>query len=248
MLRSVAVNMPSAADAPCVRFRGQCWRIHRSLRRTRSGVAEQVEDGTGNAPVPQATGEGEKVTGARCRRGTGDLLMFSGVTADIAPEDPSLDSATEVLSSARAFQEPVFVDDSGKRRRWIRIAFTVVGVVAFTYAVLLGWSIMGGPLGPASMIPFPDALNKSSVVRTSAPVVSSTAGPSASRATTTAPAPPKSVPHTSPGVPRPAAPAPTAPPVVTTPAPVTTTPGRTRSPRAPEGTLLPSDPIPSGIV
>jgi hypothetical protein len=151
-----------------------------------------------------------------------------------------------VMAGSRVFQEPVFVDDSGKRRRWIRIAFTVIGVGAFTYAALLGWSIMGGPLGPASMIPFPDALNKPAAARTSAPAVAPTAGPSVSR--TTAPASPKSVSRTSPAAARPAAPVSTPPSVAATPTPVTTTPAPTRHPRTPEGTLLPSDPSPSHLV
>ena len=49
-------------------------------------------------------------------------------------ENTSLeDGATVALSTSDPVPEPVFVDDTGKRRRRIRIAFYALGGVSLTY-------------------------------------------------------------------------------------------------------------------
>jgi hypothetical protein len=76
-------------------------------------------------------------------------------------ENTSLeDGATVALDSIDAIPEPVFVDDTGKRRRRIRLAFYAVGAVSLTYAGLVAVSLLGGPLKPESLLPFPQTFNR----------------------------------------------------------------------------------------
>ncbi len=79
-------------------------------------------------------------------------------------ENTSLeDGATVALEPFEAAPEPVFVDDTGKRRRRIRLAFYAVGGVSLTYAGLVAVSLLGGPLKPESLIPFPQTFNRPAV-------------------------------------------------------------------------------------
>jgi len=76
-------------------------------------------------------------------------------------ENTSLeDGATVALDAIEAMPEPVFVDDTGKRRRRIRLAFYAVGAVSLTYAGLVAVSLLGGPLKPESLLPFPQTFNR----------------------------------------------------------------------------------------
>jgi hypothetical protein len=76
-------------------------------------------------------------------------------------ENTSLeDGATVALEPFEAAPEPVFVDDTGKRRRRIRLAFYAVGAVSLTYAGLVAVSLLGGPLKPESLLPFPETFNR----------------------------------------------------------------------------------------
>jgi hypothetical protein len=51
---------------------------------------------------------------------------------------------------------PVFVDNSGRRARFLRRIGTLLGVVCIGYAVVLGMAFMGwGPsLAPSALLPF----------------------------------------------------------------------------------------------
>ena len=76
-------------------------------------------------------------------------------------ENTSLeDGATVALSTSDPVPEPVFVDDTGKRRRRIRIAFYALAGVSLTYAALVAVNLLGGPLNPESLIPFPQTFNR----------------------------------------------------------------------------------------
>jgi len=76
-------------------------------------------------------------------------------------ENTSLeDGATVALDAIEAIPDPVFVDDTGKRRRRIRLAFYAVGAVSLTYAGLVAVSLLGGPLKPEQLIPFPQTFNR----------------------------------------------------------------------------------------
>jgi hypothetical protein len=90
-------------------------------------------------------------------------------------ENTSLeDDATVAVSTSDPVPEPVFVDDTGKRRRRIRIAFYALGGVSLTYAGLVAVSLLGGPLNPESLIPFPQTFNRPAA-DTSAPITAEAA-------------------------------------------------------------------------
>jgi hypothetical protein len=79
---------------------------------------------------------------------------------DVRENNSLEDGATVALGPIEAVPEPVFVDDTGKRRRRIRLAFYAVGAVSLTYAGLVAVSLLGGPLKPESLIPFPQTFNR----------------------------------------------------------------------------------------
>ena len=55
----------------------------------------------------------------------------------------------------RITQSPVFVDESGQRRRWVMWALGVAAVVCMGYVLLLGFSFAGGPIKPGDLLPVP---------------------------------------------------------------------------------------------
>jgi len=51
---------------------------------------------------------------------------------------------------------PVFLDTSGRRRRWLRVAgFGVAGACGM-YTAVVAVSLMGGPVSPDSVLPLPE--------------------------------------------------------------------------------------------
>jgi hypothetical protein len=67
---------------------------------------------------------------------------------------------TEKIESTVDAPDPVFVDDSGKRGKRIRMAFYALGGLGLTYAALVAVSLAGGPLTPESLLPFPEKFVK----------------------------------------------------------------------------------------
>jgi len=51
--------------------------------------------------------------------------------------------------------KPVFVDTTGKRRRWIRRGSVAVGTVLTAYGVVVALSFLGGPVPPNALLPLP---------------------------------------------------------------------------------------------
>jgi hypothetical protein len=52
-------------------------------------------------------------------------------------------------------QSPVFVDASGRRRRWVTWALAAAAAACTGYLVLLAFSFAGGPLTPHDLLPWP---------------------------------------------------------------------------------------------
>ncbi|MGW0502689.1 hypothetical protein [Micromonospora sp. NPDC003241] len=77
---------------------------------------------------------------------------------------------------------PVFVDPSGRRRRWFRRTAYALGLAGVAYTMMVGISFAGGPVRPDSIIPFVEPAET-----WEAPPVSPT--PSPSRSTSPAPSP-----------------------------------------------------------
>ncbi|GAA1884622.1 hypothetical protein GCM10009687_61340 [Asanoa iriomotensis] len=89
------------------------------------------------------------------------LLTLPGVTPDHEPETEVIVSAAEPLDSPGVMlgQEaaaPVFVDETGRRRRLVRFVAYGIGAVCLGYTALVGVSIAGGPALPHALMPFPD--------------------------------------------------------------------------------------------
>jgi hypothetical protein len=51
---------------------------------------------------------------------------------------------------------PVFVDASGRRRRWVSWALAATAALCAGYLILLVFSFTGGPLTPRDLLPLPD--------------------------------------------------------------------------------------------
>ena len=51
--------------------------------------------------------------------------------------------------------KPVFVDSSGKRRRWIRRGSVAVVTITTAYGVVVALSFLGGPVPPNALLPLP---------------------------------------------------------------------------------------------
>ncbi|MFI7077983.1 hypothetical protein ACIBO1_11905 [Micromonospora sp. NPDC049903] len=122
---------------------------------------------------------------------------------------------------------PVFVDPSGRRRRWLRRTAYALGLAGVAYTMMVGISFAGGPVRPDSIIPFVEPAET-----WEAPPVSPT--PSPSRSTSPAPPPTQVTPQ------RPVLPSST-PGTGTTSASPTPSPSRTAPTSArPSGTPTPS--------
>ncbi|MFD0584799.1 hypothetical protein [Dactylosporangium darangshiense] len=80
-------------------------------------------------------------------------------------ESPLSGDAAE-LTHVASKPDPVFVDQSGKRRRRIRFGFYAVGGAGLTYAALIMVSLAGGPLTPEALVPFPDLVNRPEPIMT----------------------------------------------------------------------------------
>ena len=52
-------------------------------------------------------------------------------------------------------QSPVFVDESGRRRAWVMWTLIVGGALCLGYVLLLGFSLVGGPIKPGDLLPLP---------------------------------------------------------------------------------------------
>jgi hypothetical protein len=52
-------------------------------------------------------------------------------------------------------RSPVFVDASGRRRRWVTWALAAAAAACTGYLVLLAFSFAGGPLTPHDLLPWP---------------------------------------------------------------------------------------------
>ncbi|SNT20037.1 hypothetical protein SAMN05421812_103693 [Asanoa hainanensis] len=55
---------------------------------------------------------------------------------------------------------PIFVDETGRRRRLVRWAAYGIGAVCLGYTALVGVSIAGGPALPHALMPFPDRVQQ----------------------------------------------------------------------------------------
>jgi hypothetical protein len=102
-------------------------------------------------------------------------------TAPSPDERQSLDDAPTLLLPAAADEPalkpqthaaPVFVDITGRRRRWIRRG-AIGGVTLVTaYGIVVALSFLGGPVPPNSLLPIPGIPGPSTPAKdTSAPAV-----------------------------------------------------------------------------
>jgi hypothetical protein len=55
---------------------------------------------------------------------------------------------------------PIFVDETGRRRRFVRWAAYGIGAICLGYTALVGVSIAGGPALPHALMPFPDRVQQ----------------------------------------------------------------------------------------
>jgi hypothetical protein len=55
---------------------------------------------------------------------------------------------------------PIFVDETGRRRRLVRWAAYGIGAICLGYTALVGVSIAGGPALPHALMPFPDRVQQ----------------------------------------------------------------------------------------
>ncbi|WP_329108727.1 hypothetical protein OG792_08785 [Micromonospora sp. NBC_01699] len=55
---------------------------------------------------------------------------------------------------------PVFVDATGRRRRFVRYLAYGIGLLGLTYTALVGISLAGGPVNPNSVLPFADLVGR----------------------------------------------------------------------------------------
>ncbi|MGW4462987.1 hypothetical protein [Micromonospora sp. NPDC004704] len=69
------------------------------------------------------------------------------------------ESHTVVLAAVTE-PPPVFVDATGRRRRFVRYVAYGVGALALTYTALVGVSLAGGPVNPGSVLPFADLVGR----------------------------------------------------------------------------------------
>jgi hypothetical protein len=76
----------------------------------------------------------------------------------VSLESPSRDDVTDVIAVVDQ-SSPVFVDASGRRGRRIRIVFSMLGAATLVYGALVATSLVGGPLEPQQLLPFPDLVN-----------------------------------------------------------------------------------------
>jgi hypothetical protein len=146
-----------------------------------------------------------------------------------------VNESREVLESTGEQTSPIFVDTTGRRRRWLRWLGYGVGVACVGYGVVLVISLLGGPVSPDTLVP---GLPKPTASKTTERVgplpigslptavgnrstaVTLPTSPGATRSTSTAPSGP---PRTS--KPRAGKPSPTAnPPASTSPSPGGTSP------------------------
>ena len=75
-------------------------------------------------------------------------------------------AATTILPAAEAETPPVFVDPSGVRRRRLRLAVYVVGLVlAVVLAVVWLSQLGGGPAAPSEPVPCPAASSARACIR-----------------------------------------------------------------------------------
>ena len=63
--------------------------------------------------------------------------------------------AVDTLKAPEAVSAPVFVDASGRRRRWIRRAAVGLGGILCAYGVAVALSFLGGPMPPGALLPIP---------------------------------------------------------------------------------------------
>jgi hypothetical protein len=172
------------------------------------------------------------------------------VTDEAPPKTLPGEGPTEKIDQAGEAPDPVFVDDSGKRRKRIRMAFFGLGGLGLLYAGLVGVSLAGGPLNPESLIPFPQKFARPAETQAVAPVGNAAqAGQAKPHATGT-----KADEHSTPAPARPPGPGnpiPAGPTAGPTPAPsksLEATPEPTKepaSPTPPPASPKPSDPPPS---
>lgn len=71
---------------------------------------------------------------------------------------------------------PVFVDSTGRRRGWVKVALVAVAVICIVYLGLVVFSFMGGPITPRDLLPWPKSAGSSrgadGGLRTRVPAVS----------------------------------------------------------------------------
>ncbi|XTZ14865.1 hypothetical protein ACQSSU_25910 [Micromonospora echinospora] len=164
-----------------------------------------------------------------------------------------MEGPTEIIPVAPE-SSPIFVDPSGRRRRWLRRAAYALGLAGVAYTALVGVSFAGGPVRPETIIPFVEPTTRQwqpppAVEPAAEPTPA--VGSSATTATRTPPRRPAATPSSSPS----ATPS-TASPTPATPSPSPSaegssggrpegTPTRTTSPTPPVTSPSPVPPTPS---
>jgi hypothetical protein len=78
------------------------------------------------------------------------------VAAKVEPAKPKRAAgATADLRRSTTHAAPVFVDASGKRRRWVRRGSIATVSVLTAYGIVVALSFLGGPVPPNALLPLP---------------------------------------------------------------------------------------------
>jgi hypothetical protein len=70
---------------------------------------------------------------------------------DLRSAEPT--TGRKAVEAAAEANAPVFVDATGRRRRRVRLVCGVIGLVAVSYTVVVGLSLLGVPISPQGLLP-----------------------------------------------------------------------------------------------
>lgn len=115
---------------------------------------------TTRIPTMTSQADAEQIAAERTvvlRAASDRTVVVSGATAGtVGPrhEPGAVTSALTRPIPAPHKNPPVFVDATGRRRRWIRRLAIWLGVLGLAYTGLVGVSFAGAPIDPATVLPF----------------------------------------------------------------------------------------------
>src|SRR5688500_15694840 len=94
----------------------------------------------------------------------GTVTNSASCACEGAGDESTTESTTETDSSGIAENDPVFVDSSGRRPRWVRRVGWGMGGICVTYCLALGLSLAGAaPFAPETLMPIRDPDREASI-------------------------------------------------------------------------------------